>query len=589
MNNMRHRPNSAGFTLIEIVLAVAIFSLLGLMVVSAFIYGRESTAAAVDRSRAAELANEGIEAVRNVASTNYSNLAAYTNGTVYYVTVVANQWSLVTAPIVIDNTFTRTAVFADGPGGSRQLTVTVNWRENPTRQGKVSASTYLSNWQAATAAPNKTGVFVYADGGTTTDRMTYRLLLPTGVWTAPTAMPDVDASTTNRVARSVKLFSAQTGSVKAVVSRHFDGTKQYIYGTVWNGSSWSTPQLLASWTSSDWLDVGNFGGSFMANGTFVSVYSDNSNRPKYNTWNGSSWSTQASLPALSGSGNIPTAIVVAARPGANEVMTAILDFTTATETSYYANGSWEGYTTQGNNGPTNGRKLIDFAWSPVKPTVGGLVYAANQNDRSMKMRVFTADGTGSGSWSPVANTPQQPSGSYIGSVGITPRPTGADDFIACDKDLQTPPSIYCYQALPEPSGFNSVTNGLITDQTADGPQRSFDLSYEFQNGLTGLNAYSDNTANAKLKKYDSNSTTWDASPLTLPSAGGIAVKTRLAGKPNSNDAMVIVADANKNLYSVVFDGAHNTLYSTPAGNAWTAHNANGPSTSAVWFDFAWDS
>lgn len=586
-----HKPPFCrrGFSLIEIILAVAIFGLLGLIVASAFIYGRESTAVASDRNRASELANEGIEAVRNIASASYANLSAYTNGTNYYLTVVGNQWNLITTPQVVDGTFTRTIIFADGPNGSRQATANVSWQENGQRQGSVSASTYLANWKAATAQPNKTGIFVYADGGTTTDKMTYRIIQTDGTWTAPTAFPDVDITTTNRVARSVKLYSAQTGSVKAVLSRHFDGTKQYVYGTIWNGSAWGTPKLLASWNSTSWLDVGNYSGSFMANGTFVAVYDDNTNVPKYNTWNGATWSGQGSLPVLGGAGNFPTAIVVKARPHTNEVMAAFLDVDSDTSTSYFANNAWSGYTQHANNATSNGRKLIDFDWSYVDSIHGVLIYTSATNDRSMKMRTFTADGAGSGSWAPVSNTPQQPLNSVIGSVGIIGRTVGAAEFLACDKDLQTPPSIYCYQALPAPSGFTVPLNNLITTATATGGQRSFDLSYESQTGLTGLIAYSDNTASTKIKFYDSNANSFSTTALATPSAGGVVVKTRTAYKPNSNDSMVIAADSNNNLFSVMYNGTTNQLYTTPSGYGWTAHNTNGPSSSAVWFDFAWDS
>ena len=132
-------------------------------------------------------------------------------------------------------------------------------------------------------------------------------------------------------------------------------------------------------------------------------------------------------------------------------------------------------------------------------------------------------------------------------------------------------------------------NNLITNATDPGGQRSFDLGYELLSGNSGLNAYSDNTASAKLKLYDSATATWGTTSIALPNASSTVQKTRVVAKPNSSDDMIIVADANRNLSSIMYNGTNNTLYTTPAGKAWTSHSTNGPSNSAVWFDFAWDS
>ncbi len=569
----------------EIILAIFLFGMLGFVSVSALIYGSESTASAVNRNRASQLANEGLEAVRNIASVGYSNLSSYSNNSAYYLTIVANHWDLITTPTLIDNTFSRIIVFSDGPSGSRQATVTVSWPQSALKTGVLKSSTYLANWQAATTPPSKTGLFIYANGSTTTDKLSYRIIQTTGIWTDPADLPDIDSATTNRVARSIKIYSAQTGSAKMLLSRHFNGSSQFIYGTYWNGSSFSTPQLLVQWSSNDWLDAGNFSGSFMANGTFVAVYNDNTNIPKYRTFNGTAWSAQGSLPVLGNSNNFPTNIVVKGRPGANEAMAAILSYDYDTNTSFFANGSWSDYTKHGNNAANN-RHLIDFDWSPVDPTKGALLYSNINNDRSIRIRTFNADGQGSGGWNPVANGPQQ--SDVMGSVSLSSRTTGAVEYMACDKDTDSTPNIYCYKAEPQSNGISTPANSLITSSTDPGDQISFSTGYELKAGLTGLIAYSDNTTTTKLKLYDSNAASWSANPLSAPAAAGIIQKTKVAGQPFSNDSMIIVADAYRNLYSIMYNGTSNTLYASPSGKAWTSHNASGPANTAVWFDFAWD-
>lgn len=161
--------------------------------------------------------------------------------------------------------------------------------------------------------------------------------------------------------------------------------------------------------------------------------------------------------------------------------------------------------------------------------------------------------------------------------------------MACDKDQNSPPAIYCYKFSPGPSGFEDPANKIITTNTATGLQITFDLEYKALNTNTGLILYSDNTNSAKLKRYDSTTNSWDASPVvSLPNASSIIQKTRIVSRPNTDESMMVVADSSRNLYSVVLNGTNDTLYTTPSGKAWTAHNTSGPSNNAVWFDFGWD-
>src|SRR3990167_8865223 len=55
-----------GFSLIEVILASSVFILLVTALVGAYLYGQESTALAGSRARATLLAEEGLEAVRNI-------------------------------------------------------------------------------------------------------------------------------------------------------------------------------------------------------------------------------------------------------------------------------------------------------------------------------------------------------------------------------------------------------------------------------------------------------------------------------------------------------------------------------------------
>lgn len=584
VSNLEFRNSKQGILLIEVLLAVAVFSMITLVVLSAFTYGREATSNAGDNSRAAQISNTAVEALHNIAQSSYSNLDSYTNGTTYYLSASGSQWAISSSPTTINTIFTPSLVFANGPNNSRQVTVTVRWPINARRTGQVTTTTYLSNWQVATSATIKTGLLVYANGGTTTSLITYRFLQSNGLWTTPQSLPSVGAS--NRVARSVKLYSAQTGTKKVVMARFYDGSRQYLYGFPWSGNAWSTPQLLDSWTSSSALDSGNFSGTWLANGTFMAIYSDNTSTPRYNTFDGTNWSGQSSLPSV-GSGDIPTSMIVRARPGTNEAMLALLDDNAQTYTSYYANGSWSGYTTQASTGTSGGTHNVDFDWSEANGGIyGALVYTRGTTDRTPSVRVWTANGSGSGSWGSVMTSTNQPSGSIVTSVTIAGQPSGSAVFILCDKDSASTQKVYCYTATP--TTISVPTNNVLSSNAASGGQQSMELGFEDTVGTTGLSAYAEESTSAKLKKFNSATNTWDASPLSAPTAASNIDKTRLIPEPGQNDAMVLQIDSQNNLYSIMYNGNGAAFYTLPTGYAWTIHNANGPSTSAKWFDFGWD-
>lgn len=575
-----------GFSLVEILLAVGIFALFGTIMLSAFVYGREGVKLAGDRARATEIANGGVEVVRNIANPNYSNLSSFSNGTNYYVNSVNNQWQLTTTPQIIDNKYTRVINFSDGPNGSRKISVTVTWAQSLVRSGSVNVNTYFANWRQPTSSPIKSGLFVYADGGTTTDRMEYRQLLTTGSWTAQTAIPDVSTTSTNRVPRSLKLYSAQTGSAKMMISRHYDGSKQYMYATAWNGTNWQTPQLLAQWTSSSALNSGNYGGEFLADGSFVAVYSDGSNVPKSRTFNGATWGPEVGLGAIGSSSNYITAMMIRARPNSNDMMVVFLTSNYQVNTSFYSNSVWQPYTLQTNNSAGNGSLLVDFDWSSVNTNQGVVLYTNSSNDRALRAKTFTVNGS-TGSWGNEMTSGNIGSGQDIISLRQIARPNTANELVSCAKSYKNPGYIYCFELNPD-SGFTTPSNNTITNNTDYGGQITFDVAYKYNNSNDGVIAYSDNTRSGKLKIYNSSVNSWTTTPISLPNASNDIGKTRIVGRPNSDETMVMVSDTFRNLYSVVLDGTNNTLFTTPSGKAWTNHLSTGPTNDAVWFDFAWD-
>ena len=136
-----HTPN--GFSLIEVLLAGTLFALLTTALVGAYLYGEEATVLALNRARATMLAEEGLEAVRNIRDALYANLI---DGT-YGLSLASGQWSLVGTPDSTD-IFTRQIVIAPAGVNRKSVSVNVTWQQNPQRSGNVSALTRLTNWIA---------------------------------------------------------------------------------------------------------------------------------------------------------------------------------------------------------------------------------------------------------------------------------------------------------------------------------------------------------------------------------------------------------------------------------------------------------
>ena len=71
---------SKGFSLVEVILSSAVFALLVTALVGAYLYGQESTALAGNRARAVMLAEEGLEATRNIRDGGFNDLGVGIHG-----------------------------------------------------------------------------------------------------------------------------------------------------------------------------------------------------------------------------------------------------------------------------------------------------------------------------------------------------------------------------------------------------------------------------------------------------------------------------------------------------------------------------
>lgn len=127
----------------EVLLAASVFILLVTAFVGAYLYGEESTALAGNRARAIFLAEEGLEAVRNIRDANFANINAGTYGLVNS----GNQW-IFSGSSDVNGIFTRQIIITTPNSARRDVRAQVTWQQNQSRTGLVSMSTRLSNWMA---------------------------------------------------------------------------------------------------------------------------------------------------------------------------------------------------------------------------------------------------------------------------------------------------------------------------------------------------------------------------------------------------------------------------------------------------------
>lgn len=139
-----------GFSTIEALLASTILILIVTAFMGAYIYGSESTALAGQRARATFLAEEGLEASRNIRDDSFSNLVDGTRGLV----ISSNQWTYSGSSDTTDNFYTRQITISTAGTSRKQVACTVTWQANPQRTGSVTLTTYLNSWKSGVSIPD---------------------------------------------------------------------------------------------------------------------------------------------------------------------------------------------------------------------------------------------------------------------------------------------------------------------------------------------------------------------------------------------------------------------------------------------------
>ena len=130
-----------GFLVVEVLLASSLLVIAITAFVGAIIYGQESTSVAGGITRASFLAQQGIEAVRNIRDESFGNLA---DGS-YGLLVSNNQWILSGNSDSTDG-YVRQINISTIDADRKQIASTITWQQTTQRAGNVVLTTELTNW-----------------------------------------------------------------------------------------------------------------------------------------------------------------------------------------------------------------------------------------------------------------------------------------------------------------------------------------------------------------------------------------------------------------------------------------------------------
>jgi hypothetical protein len=291
-------------------------------------------------------------------------------------------------------------------------------------------------------------------------------------------------------------------------------------------------------------------------------------------------------------GGIPNWIVAKARPGTNEVMAVFFNQNKDTNTEYFNGGAyisanWTNNIKHSGSAADNIYRSVDFDWSPNNSKIGALIYSDSATDRSITAKVWTANDNGGGSWRAAVNSKNNTDTTrFLADLRIIGRP-GTDEFLACSEDNLSNPKVSCFALNMTPS-FSTPTNYVIANPCDSDDQRGYDISYTKLFGSLGLSVYSDQTNVPKLKKYNAQTHVWDSSGMAIGTLSGGLKSVTLRPDPKTGDILILMGDANNNLYSEVWDSANSKIYTSPSWKAFTNLNAHGSDNKEYWFDFAWD-
>jgi hypothetical protein len=148
--------HTRAFSLIEVILSVAMLSIVAFGVFSAWLYGEEAVVRSGDRNRAVLLASEGADVVRNIRDGDFNTLI---DGT-YSLQKNNLWWLLVPGDLEKVGPYSRKVTISSVDTTHKKVTVTVYWSGVGGIPEEVTFDTILTKWRA----PGQFPVVVHGGG-----------------------------------------------------------------------------------------------------------------------------------------------------------------------------------------------------------------------------------------------------------------------------------------------------------------------------------------------------------------------------------------------------------------------------------------
>ena len=145
--------NSSGFTLIEVLLASSLLIIVISGIVGAIFYGTESSIISAKRTQATHIAEQGLEAVKNIKDSDYQAFNSLADGA-YGLQQNSGQWQLVPNTPDVQNNFTRTVTLSTVNATTKEVSINVNWQQNLQRTGVFNLVGRLTNWRDVNVVVN---------------------------------------------------------------------------------------------------------------------------------------------------------------------------------------------------------------------------------------------------------------------------------------------------------------------------------------------------------------------------------------------------------------------------------------------------
>lgn len=138
-----------GSLLLEAIIAIGIFAIFLGGIALSLLVGERSTIVSGDRGRGAFLAEQQLEAVRQMRSTNFDSVTTGAHG----VSLVGNSWAFSGTSITTNGYKTKVDVVSKGTDWL-EVSSTVTWDFGNTRSGSVVLTSYLTNWRKTATVGN---------------------------------------------------------------------------------------------------------------------------------------------------------------------------------------------------------------------------------------------------------------------------------------------------------------------------------------------------------------------------------------------------------------------------------------------------